>query len=142
MNKKTNNKVDGAKESVPVRLDKWLWACRFFKTRTLAKTAIDGGKVEYQGSKPKPGRAVQLGDRVKVKQGYDDKTVIVKGLSERRQSASIAQELYQETNESINKRLEISNLRKLAAPSTQGKPDKKQRRQIHRFKNIMNEDTE
>lgn len=117
-----------------VRLDKWLWACRFYKTRAIAKTAIDGGKVQYEGNKTKPGRSVQLGDKVKLRQGFDEKLVIVTALSDRRQSASIAQTLYQETDESVQKRQEIANLRKLAAPATLGKPDKKQRRQIHRFK--------
>jgi ribosome-associated heat shock protein Hsp15 len=120
-----------------IRLDKWLWACRFYKTRAIAKAAIDGGKVQYEGCKPKPGRSVQIGDYVKLKQGFDEKTVIVEALSDRRQSASIAQTLYKETAESIKHREEVANLRKLATPSTQGKPDKKQRRQIHRFKNIM-----
>jgi ribosome-associated heat shock protein Hsp15 len=117
-----------------IRLDKWLWACRFYKTRAIAKAAIEGGKVQYQGTKPKAGRTVNLHDRVKVRQGFDDKEVIVTALSDRRQSAAIAQTLYRETKESITKRTEISDLRKLAAPLTLGKPDKKQRRQIHRFK--------
>ena len=117
-----------------VRLDKWLWACRFYKTRAIAKAAIDGGKVQYEGTKTKPGRAVQLGHKVKLRQGFDEKLVTVIALSDRRQSATIAKTLYQETEESFEKRQEIANLRKLAAPATQGKPDKKQRRQIHRFK--------
>jgi len=117
-----------------IRLDKWLWACRFYKTRALAKAAIDGGKVHYQGNKPKVGRNVQIGETVKIRQGYDEKTLIVIALSERRQSATIAQSLYQETKDSIQKREQIANLRKMAAPTTRGKPDKKQRRQIHRFK--------
>jgi len=117
-----------------VRLDKWLWACRFYKTRAIAKAAIDGGKVQYEGIKTKPGRSVQLGDSVKLRQGFDEKTVTVIAVSDRRQSATVAQTLYQETDESVQKRREITNLRKITAPSTQGKPDKKQRRQIHRFK--------
>jgi len=121
-------------EDTKIRLDKWLWACRFYKTRAIAKAAIDGGKVHYDGNKAKPGRIVQLGDTVKFRQGFDEKIVIVSALSDKRQSATIAQTLYQETTESIKKREEITRLRKLAAPSTQGKPDKKQRRQIHRFK--------
>jgi len=121
-------------ENLKVRLDKWLWACRFYKTRAIAKAAIDAGKIQYDGDKVKPGRIVQLNAIVKLRQGVDEKTVVVIGLSDRRQSATIAQTLYQETLESINKREEIAKLRKLAAPSTQGKPDKKQRRQIHRFK--------
>ena len=132
----SQNKTD---ETIDVRLDKWLWACRFYKTRAIAKSAIDGGKVQYQGNKPKPGKSVHIGDEVKLRQGFDEKTVKVVLLSDRRQSATIAQTLYLETKESTVKRQEISNLRKLSAPSTQGKPDKKQRRQIHRFKNIMAE---
>jgi len=123
----------------PIRLDKWLWACRFYKTRAISKAAIDGGKVNYNGSKPKPGKTVQIGDQIKLRQGFDEKTVLVVALSDRRQSATIAQTLYSETKESINKREEIAALRKLSAPSTQGKPDKKQRRQIHRFKNLMDD---
>ncbi len=125
-----------------IRLDKWLWACRFYKTRAIAKAAIDGGKIQYQGNKPKAGKTVKLGDTVKLRQGYDEKIVTVIGLSDRRQSATIAQSLYQETKESIQKRQEIANLRKMAAPSTQGKPDKKQRRQIHRFKRQKNDSKE
>jgi len=119
---------------IDVRLDKWLWACRFYKTRAIAKAAIDGGKVQYEGNKAKPGRSVHIGDQFKLRQGFDEKIVTVIQLSERRQSASIAQTLYEETPESLSKRQEIASLRKLAAPSTAGKPDKKQRRQIHRFK--------
>jgi len=122
-----------------IRIDKWLWACRFYKTRALAKMAINGGKIEYQGHKCKPSRFVQLEDEVKLRQGFDEKAVIIKGLSERRQSATIAQTLYQETEQSIQKRQQIAEMRKIAAPRTQGKPDKKQRRQIHRFKQISSE---
>ncbi len=138
---RTNQKVkDKHEQSQAIRLDKWLWACRFYKTRAIAKAAIDGGKVQYEGAKPKPGKSVQIGDNIKLKQGFDEKTVVVEALSDRRQSATIAQTLYKETRESIKRREEIANLRKLSAPSTQGKPDKKQRRQIHRFKNIMSQD--
>ena len=119
-----------------VRLDKWLWACRFYKTRALAKSAIEGGKVHYESQKPKPGKIVQTGEIVKLRQGFDEKTVIVKGLSDKRGPAKVAQELYEETPESIKKREEITQMRKLSAPSTSGRPDKKQRRLIHRFKNI------
>ena len=135
MTKHRNSSSQSAEKTpINIRLDKWLWACRFYKTRAIAKAAIDGGKIQYEGNKTKPGRTVQLGDTVKLRQGFDEKLVTVIGLSDRRQSATIAQTLYQETAESILKRQEIANLRKLAAPATQGKPDKKQRRQIHRFK--------
>lgn len=123
-----------------IRLDKWLWACRFYKTRAIAKSAIDGGKVHYEGQKPKPGKIVQIGDTIKLRQGFNEKTVIVKALSDQRGSATIAQTLYEETAESIKKREEIAQMRKLSAPQTGGKPDKKQRRLIHRFKNIHNYD--
>lgn len=119
-----------------VRLDKWLWASRFYKTRAIAKSAIEGGKVHYQGHKPKVGKIIQIGETIKIRQGFDEKTVIIKALSGTRRSATFAQTLYQETAESIQKRQEIAQMRKMSAPSTTGKPDKKQRRLIHRFKNI------
>lgn len=123
-------------EENKVRLDKWLWACRFYKTRAIAKAAIEGGKVHYDGQKPKPGKIVQIGDSIKLRQGFDEKTVTVIELSDRRGPAKIAQNLYAETDESIKKREEIAQMRKLSAPATTGRPDKKQRRLIHRFKNI------
>ncbi len=119
-----------------IRLDKWLWACRFFKTRALAKAAIEGGKVHYEGNKPKPGKIVHPGDTLKVRQGFDEKTIQVIDLSDKRGPAKIAQTLYRETEESQAKREEITTMRKLSAPATTGRPDKKQRRLIHRFKNI------
>ncbi len=119
-----------------VRLDKWLWACRFYKTRAIAKAAIEGGKVHYQGQKPKPGKLVQLGDLVKLRQGHDEKTVKIVGLSDKRGPAPVAQTLYEESEESLQKRQEIAQMRKISAPATSGRPDKKQRRLIHRFKNI------
>ncbi|TQV73918.1 ribosome-associated heat shock protein Hsp15 [Aliikangiella marina] len=123
-----------------IRLDKWLWACRFYKTRAIAKAAIDGGKVHYEGQKPKPGKVVQLGETIKLRQGFDEKTVIVTALSDKRGPAKVAQTLYEETAESIRKREETTQMRKLAAPTTHKKPDKKQRRMIHRFKNIHDYD--
>ncbi|MET1256735.1 ribosome-associated heat shock protein Hsp15 [Aliikangiella maris] len=119
-----------------IRLDKWLWACRFYKTRAIAKAAIEGGKVHCEGQKPKPGKIIQIGDTIKLRQGFDEKTVVVKELSEQRGPAKIAQTLYEETPESIEKREQMTMMRKMAAPITQRKPDKKQRRAIHRFKNI------
>ena len=119
-----------------IRLDKWLWACRFYKTRALSKAAIESGKVHYQGKKSKPGKIIQVGELVKLRQGHDEKTLIIVELSDKRQSAPVAQTLYNETDESILKRAEITQLRKLSAPLTTGRPDKKQRRMIHRFKNV------
>lgn len=119
------------------RLDKWLWAARFFKTRVLAAEAIKGGKVQLRGNRVKPSRPVKLEDCFEVRRGYEFFEIVVTGLSARRGSAISAQGLYRETDASIEKRKLESEKRKLAAlaqPSTTTRPTKKQRRQIHRFK--------
>lgn len=116
-----------------VRLDKWLWAARFFKTRSIAKDAISGGKVHCDGVKGKASRAVTVGMTLKIRQGFNEKTVIIKDLSEHRGPATVAQTLYEESEESIEKRETLAIQRK-SMPQTEGKPDKRQRRQIHRFK--------
>jgi ribosome-associated heat shock protein Hsp15 len=121
-----------------LRLDKWLWAARFYKTRSVAKQAIDGGKVYCEGSRCKPGKEVEIGMEVRLRQGFDEKTVTIKALSEQRRSAPEAQLLYEETEKSIEARLEQAAQRK-AQPSlgpSAGKPNKKDRRLIHRFKQI------
>ena len=121
-----------------LRLDKWLWAARFYKTRSVAKQAIDGGKVDCEGGRCKPGKEVEIGMEVRLRQGFDEKTVIIKALSEQRRGASEAQLLYEETQESTKTRLEQAAQRK-AQPSlgpSAGKPNKKDRRLIHRFKQI------
>ena len=129
--------------SEQVRLDKWLWAARFFKTRALAKKAIAGGKVYYQGDRAKPSRNVELDALLKVRQGWDEKTIVVTGLSEHRRGAQEASLLYKETQKSIDKRATDAEQRKLeraALPYSQERPTKKQRRQIVRFKNIKDSD--
>ena len=123
----------------PVRFDKWLWAARFFKTRALAKQAIEGGKVHYNGARSKPSRAVELEAKLIIRQGWNEKTVIVKALSSQRRGADVASLLYEETPDSISKRTLNAEQRKLqratlAAP--EHRPNKKQRRQIVRFKNV------
>jgi len=120
-----------------IRLDKWLWAARFFKTRSLAKTAIEGGKVRYDGASCKVSKEVQIGAKLSIRQGWDEKIVEVIGLSDQRRGAPEAQLLYRETEESIAARQQTALQRKLtsagmAAP--QSRPSKKDRRQIHRFK--------
>ena len=122
-----------------VRLDKWLWAARFFKTRSLATEAINGGKVHVNGERVKPSRKVNLGDELTIRQGFVEKIVIVTGLNEKRGSATMAAELYSETEASIAKREAEAEQRRLlaaATPQPEHRPNKKQRRQIHRFKNI------
>lgn len=119
-----------------VRLDKWLWAARFYKTRAIAKQAIEGGKVQCQGSRVKPSKEIEVGMEIRLRQGHDEKTVLVAALSEQRRGAPEAQQLYQETSASIAQREEQALARK-AQPRhwpTPGRPTKKQRRQIHRFK--------
>ena len=120
------------------RLDKWLWAARFYKTRSVAKQAIDGGKVYCEGGRCKPGKEVEIGMEVRLRQGFDEKTVTIKALSEQRRGAPEAQLLYKETEESTEARLKLTAERK-AQPnhgSSAGKPSKKDRRLIHRFKQI------
>jgi len=124
------------KES-PTRLDKWLWAARFYKTRALARQMVQSGKVQYDGQRSKPSKTVQVGALITLRQGFDTKEVEVMALSEQRRGASEAQLLYQETPESIEKREQDAEARKLNAlynPHPDGRPDKKQRRQLIRMK--------
>ncbi|WP_323842468.1 MULTISPECIES: RNA-binding S4 domain-containing protein [unclassified Moraxella] len=123
-----------------VRADKWLWAARFFKTRTLAKEAIEGGKVHMNGQKIKVSKELQVGDTLYIRQGHatrlEEKVVVIKALSESRGNATIAGTLYEETQESLATReffIEQRKLQNLARPDT--KPNKKERRDLNRFKN-------
>lgn len=118
-----------------VRIDKWLWAARFFKTRSLAKAAIENGKVHIDGNKSKASRQLEVGTVLSIRQGFDNKTVEVIALSEQRRGAPEAMQLYSETAESIALREKDSAQRKAAnsAIVSDGRPNKKQRRQIHRF---------
>lgn len=116
-----------------IRLDKWLWACRFYKTRGLAKDMIEGGKVHYNGQRCKPSKVVEPGAMIRLAQGSDEKVVIVLALSDKRLAAPLAQQLYQETAESLAERQKRAELRKtnsLYAPHPETKPDKKERRQL------------
>lgn len=120
-----------------VRIDKWLWAARFFKTRGLAKAAIENGKVHIDGQKSKPSRLLETGLVICIRQGFDDKTIEVIALSEHRRGASEAQLLYRETEQSIELREKRAAERKAfnnSMPQSE-RPNKKQRRQIHRFLN-------
>jgi ribosome-associated heat shock protein Hsp15 len=121
--------------SESVRLDKWLWAARFFKTRALAKAAIEGGKVHCAGERCKPSKEPKVGDQLLIRQGFEERLVQVCGLSSSRGGAVQAQQLYAETAASIERREHAAALRKAGALgiSTGGRPTKKQRRQIHGF---------
>ena len=118
-----------------VRIDKWLWAARFYKTRSLAKSAIEGGKVQIDGQKSKPSRTLEVGVMVTLRQGEDTKTIEVIALSEQRRGAPEAQLLYSETEQSIELREKKSSERAAFHGSMPAsiRPNKKQRRQIHRF---------
>lgn len=119
------------------RLDKWLWAARFYKTRALAKQMIDGGKVFYNGQRTKSGKAVSLGDKILLRQSYEEREVIVIALADTRRDATFAQTLYQETPTSVTAREKNALARQqgvLLSPASDTKPDKKQRRKLRQFK--------
>ena len=119
-----------------VRIDKWLWAARFFKTRSLAKSAIEGGKVQLAGQKVKVSREVAPGDILRIRQGWDEREVTVIATSEQRRAAPIAQTLYQETEASVERRIRAAQARKaagaLARPSQ--RPGKHERKALERLR--------
>ena len=120
-----------------VRLDKWLWAARFCKTRSIARDLISSGKVQYNQQRAKPSRVVELGAIIKVPAGYDEKIVKVLKLHDKRLGAELAQLLFEETPQSIAQREKNNQARKLSlfhSPRPDSRPDKKQRRQIIKFK--------
>ncbi len=126
-----------AAEITQVRLDKWLWASRFFKTRKDSVEAINGGKVHLNGARVKPSRNVQISDRLEITRNNEKYVVIVAGLNDKRRPAKEAQMLYNEDEKSIAARESEREIRRInnasvAMPST--KPNKKQRRQMDRFK--------
>lgn len=129
---------DDAEGPDRVRLDKWLWAARFFKTRSIAVEAIDGGKVEVNGDRAKRAKQLQLGDEVRVRQGPYEHVVHVRGLSERRGPAAEAATLYEETAQSLARRAETAERLKLGATlvpyEERGRPTTRDRREIERFR--------
>ena len=120
-----------------VRIDKWLWAARFFKTRSLATDAVDGGKVEINGETAKPSKLVKVGDEIRLRSGPFEYWLTVRALGERRGSAAVAQSLYEESDESRRTRERIAEQHKLAPPAfvweDKGRPTKKDRRDIQRL---------
>ena len=121
-----------------VRADKWLWAARFYKTRTLATEAIAGGKVHVNGERAKPAKALQIGDAVRIRQEPYEFTIIVRQLAERRGTAAMATHLYEETAESRATRERVALQLKLThtvfVPDSRGRPTKRDRRAIERLK--------
>ena len=119
-----------------LRIDKWLWAARFYKTRSIAADAVDGGKVLVNGSRVKPARALKLGDELQIRTQGADYTVHVAALSPRRGPATEAAKLYAETDESKRQREQARLLRTDVHPDaySKGRPTKRARRQIHKFR--------
>ncbi|MCJ8297577.1 MAG: RNA-binding protein [Pseudomonadales bacterium] len=123
-----------------IRLDKWLWAARFFKTRALAKKALEGGKVQYDGQRSKSSKMVEVGAIVKVRLGWDERIVEILTLSDQRRGAPQAALLYRETEQSIKKREYEAEQRKILNISQitpSGKPDKRDRRRIVQSKDLL-----
>ena len=124
-------------DSDRVRLDKWLWAARFFKTRSLATEAVSGGKVEVNGERAKPAKAIRPGDEIRLRLGPYEHILIVRDLAERRGPAAVAQTLYQETDASRQARERLAEQLRLAPGGfvyeEKGRPTKKDRRELSRF---------
>lgn len=137
MNKKTKNEAQ-----IKTRLDKWLWAARFYKTRHMAAEAINGGHVHHNGHRVKPSRVLQIADTLTIHKTPFTFEITVEALSVRRGPAKEAKLLYTELEESIQKRETLAEQRKLNAaqfPHAERRPDKRDRRRIIRFKNINRE---
>lgn len=118
----------------PVRLDKWLWAARFFKTRALAVEAINGGRVSVNGDRAKPAKELRVGDRLAIRRPPFEHVVVVKALSARRGSASVAAGLFEETAESRARRATLAaEMKALPQPRFPGRPTKKTRRDYERW---------
>lgn len=117
-----------------MRLDKWLWAARFFKTRRLAVEAIEGGRVSVNGDRAKPAKEIRVGDELAVRRPPYEHRVVVKGLAEQRGSASIAARLFDETEESRARRAVLAaEMKALPQPRFAGRPTKKTRRDYERW---------
>jgi ribosome-associated heat shock protein Hsp15 len=121
-----------------VRLDKWLWAARFYKTRSLATEAVAGGKVDVNGERAKPAKPIKTGDEIRLRLAPYEHVLIVRALSERRGPASVAQTLYDETPESRAERERLSAQLKLSPAAfvyeEKGRPTKKDRRDLSSFR--------
>lgn len=137
--KNAGNVKPGAKEhdADDVRIDKWLWAARFCKTRSIARELVQSGKVQYNKQRSKPSKVVELGATIQIPAGFDHKIVIVKQVLGQRRGAPQAQLMYEETEDSIALREKNAAARRLSifhSPRPESRPDKKQRRQIIQFK--------
>jgi len=126
-------------DDIQQRLDKWLWAARFFKTRPLAAEAVSGGKVHLNGERVKPSRNIKAGDQLVITRGQFEFHITIEGLNKNRRPAAEAQALYTESEASASKRKELAQSLKILnanMPHSEKRPSKKQRRQIVRFKRV------
>lgn len=127
-----------------VRVDKWLWAARFFKTRSIAADAIGGGKVLVGGERVKPAKLLQVGDEVRLRMGPYEHVVIVRAVSERRGPAPVAAALYEETAESRAARMKLAEQLRMAPAAfvyeDKGRPTKRDRREIERLRDERRHD--
>lgn len=120
-----------------VRLDKWLWAARFYKSRTLAATAIEAGRVQVGDDRAKPARLIKVGDRLKINREQERFELVVRGISEQRKSAQLARLLYEETPESMLARQTVAENRRFFSEPSQdiaGRPTKRNRRALERWR--------
>ena len=135
--KQSNSAANDIVAGPAVRIDKWLWAARFYRTRTLAKEAIEGGKVHFQGERVKVSKEIRMGMELTIRQGFDEKNIVITALSVTRGNAIAANLLYQETEASIARRELMNAARKL---SNQARPDhrpnKHERQQLQRFQQL------
>lgn len=125
-----------------VRIDKWLWAARFFKTRNLAKAAIEGGKVHMNGGRIKPSKDIEVGNTLTIRTGWDEVEVVVEAVSDKRRGAPEAALLYQETEQSIARRQTHAEQRKAMGQAHQKpatKPNTKERRKLQMIKRILSD---
>lgn len=137
--------IDATNDAAKVRLDRWLWAARFYKTRSAAKVAIEGGRVHCGGQRAKPSKEVDVGTELVISRGMVEHTVVVTGISQRRGSATEAERLYRETPDSIERRLEGAKQRRLTGASLiapPARPDRRGRRELMRLKQSNLEDDE
>lgn len=142
----SKQKIEPEDDDDKIRIDKWLWAARFYKTRMLAKQAIDGGKIHCDGQRVKPSKEAVIGLALTIRQDWDEKTVIIKALSAQRRGAPEAALLYDETEESKTLREKRAAERKAGLGNyiiSEHRPSKKERRHIHRFQriNLLGEDS-
>jgi len=128
------SKTDHVQDEPRVRLDKWLWAARFYKTRAIAKAMIEGGKVHYDGQRAKCSKLVEIGAKLQIRQGNEEKTVEVLALSDQRRGAPEAQKLYRETEQSLRARQQQAAERQQLGSGPEQRPNKKSRRELLRVK--------